>query len=108
MDGFQKKVIAVAFVILIIILISTYYLLYKSSQDQTWPPSVNPCPDYFEYDLSKNGSYYCYNTRGLGTNAPAVSASSLSTNCLKYTYASQYQVPWDGITYGNGTNLCAT
>jgi hypothetical protein len=117
LDDFQKKVVGVAFIILILIFGSTYYLLNIAAKTATWPPTINNCPDYWDYDTSNN---VCVNSKGLGNASdpfqqtfdpatavatysnvcPSSSPSPLSTNCGKYCYAQQYQIPWGGISYG--------
>lgn len=125
MDDFQKKVVGVAAVLLILIFASTYYLLNKATKKETWPPTINDCPDYWEYDASHS---VCKNNKGLGQNYPSTVASpfdmsfnplnavaptygsysnqSMSTNCGKYCFAETYKIPWDGITYGYTNMPC--
>jgi hypothetical protein len=114
MDDFQKKVVGVAAVLLILVFASTYYLLNVAAKSEPWPPSISSCPDYWDYDASNQ---VCINSRGLGNfsnpfdvsfnpltaTAPTynnVSGKSLSSNCGKYCYAQSYNIPWGGINYG--------
>ena len=45
---FQKNVVIVACVVLIVVLGIIAYYLSQGKNDMTWPPSVSNCPDYFE------------------------------------------------------------
>lgn len=110
MNGFQKVVLFAAIVILILALIFIGIALSYSKND-TWPPIVAQCPDYWEMDGSGNNST-CNNVMNLGTcksamnfnNAPFTGSNSA---CAKYTWASKCGVTWDGITYGVN-NPCQT
>jgi hypothetical protein len=116
--NFQKIVLIIAFIILIVTLVFMYYALKKATNTETWPPVIADCPDYW-VDLSGNGAA-CFNSHNLGTcNLPS-RASDLGpiidknlmnfnqspysdpTNgiCSKYTWANNCGVTWDGITYG--------
>jgi hypothetical protein len=117
MDSFQKKVLGVAGIIFILTLLSTIYLLSSGKKSMKWPPSVPQCPDYFVYDTALN---VCLNKKKLGTNPtlqfnPAEknmvwnsnnATCNLSDMCCKYKVGKYYQIPWDGVTYGNGTDPC--
>jgi len=123
--SFQKTVLIVSFVILIIILAFMYYALKHASDSQPWPPVLGDCPDYW-VDLSGNGGA-CLNSHSLGTCnipsrasdlGPVIDSNSMnfdqspyndSTNggCSKYKWATNCGVTWDGITYGV-PNPCST
>lgn len=109
MEGFQKIVLIVATIVLIVTLIFVGVTL--GSSDETWPPSVPDCPDWWVADGSGNNSM-CVNVKDLGV-CPAQSgkkhqvmnfSSSMFTgdngSCAKYTWANNCKVSWDGITYG--------
>jgi len=126
MDTFQQAVIFIAIVILIIILVVVGYGLYKSNDEESWPPLIGDCPDYW-VDTSGSGAN-CVNVQYLGTNsgtrdpnttlqsqlqnaqkmdftvAPYVGSNGI---CAKYTWANSSGVTWDGIT-GTDKNPCIT
>jgi hypothetical protein len=114
MDDFQKKVVGVALFILICILASTYYLLNYSSKTDTWPPYISTCPDYWYYDTSAN---VCVNSKQLGNDAPNTfdpnsstdlyNNQAINTNCGKYNFATQYELPWEGISYAYSVLPCS-
>jgi hypothetical protein len=104
MESFQKLVVVSAIILLVIILIFIGYSLAKG-QEESWPPIIPECPDYWLSDGSGNNSV-CTNTRNLGVcptkvmnfNTPAFSGSN--GLCEKYKWANTCNVAWDGITYG--------
>ena len=118
MEGFQKIVLFIAIIILIIALIFIGIALYYSTNNKAWPPMVPDCPDYWNVDGSGNNTT-CTNIKDLGTcpplsgqkhlvmnfNIPAFSGDNSS--CAKYTWAQKCNVSWDGITYGVN-NPCQT
>lgn len=114
---FQKIVLFIAIILLIFTLVVIGVALGQSKSEESWPPLVGDCPDYW-VDLSGNGAM-CVNTHSLGTcNIPtkdnknpmdftgSVFSGSNST-CAKYTWANGCKVTWDGITSGVA-NPCTT
>ena len=112
MEGFQKIILLIATIILIISLLFIGYALHRSSASSTsWPPLVPDCPDYWNIDGSGN-NITCTNVKDLGTcraktgqphlvmnfNTPAFSGSN--SLCAKYTWANNCGVSWDGVNYG--------
>ena len=110
MEGFQKIVLIIAIIVLIITLVVMGIAL-SSATKETWPPLVPDCPDWWIADGSGNNSR-CINVKDLGTcsaqsgkkhqtmnfNLPSFTGSDGA--CAKYTWASNCDVTWDGITYG--------
>jgi hypothetical protein len=108
--NFQKIVLIIAIVILIITLVFIGYALHQSTLKEQWPPLVGDCPDYW-VDMSGNGAQ-CVNKLRLGTcniptaasqNAMDFTTSTFTGNngtCSKYTWAQGCGVTWDGITSG--------
>jgi len=107
---FQKIVLTVAIIVLIVVLILIGMALSKASSDETWPPVIGACPDYW-VDLSGNGEQ-CFNSHSLGRcNIPKEGdKATMNFNqnpfnsdegaCAKYTWANSCKVTWDGITSG--------
>jgi hypothetical protein len=108
--NFQKIVLTIAIIVLIIMLVVIGVTLSKSVNSETWPPIVGACPDYW-VDLSGNGEA-CYNIKSLGTcNLPSSDQkntmnfnsdpfTSDNGNCSKYRWANGCKVTWDGVSYG--------
>ena len=111
--SFQKTVLMVAVIALVVLLVFMAYVLTKAKYEAEWPPIVGNCPDYW-VDLSGNGSM-CVNEKSLGkcnlssqnpmdfSKAPFIGENGL---CSKYKWATNCDVSWDGITYGV-SNPCA-
>lgn len=107
---FQKTVLVIAIVVLVLTLIIIGLVLSKSGQHTNWPPFVGQCPDYW-VDLSGNGEA-CYNSHRLGRcNIPSNGNKHVMNfnqspftdpdgTCAKYKWATSCQVTWDGITSG--------
>ncbi len=114
---FQKSVLIIAIISLILFLVLIGIALSNSASSQSWPPIVGSCPDYW-VDLSGNGEA-CYNSLSLGTcNIPKAGENGTKNFnipwytgsdglCHKNEWATGCGVSWDGITYGV-TNPCST
>ena len=119
--NFQRTAIIFAIIVLIICLILIGMSLAKAQSSQAWPPLIADCPDYW-VDLSGNGAK-CVNVLNLKTpgltvgNIPKVDGKiamnfsiapyiGSSGACQEYTWADNYSVSWDGLTYGVATNAC--
>jgi hypothetical protein len=111
MASFQKMILVIATIILIIALIFIGVSLHYSRRTIAWPPLVTACPDYWTVDGSGNNTR-CTNVKNLGScsiptgqkhlvmnfNTPTFSGKNAL--CAKYTWANNCGVSWDGITYG--------
>lgn len=121
MGPFQKIVITIVVIGLLVCFLLIGYSLHNTKKNQSWPPTVSQCPDYW-VDLSGN-SDICLNIKDLGTCNAGLNKGlegkhtemdfSDSTyqgsngNCAKFQWANQCGVSWDGITYGYGSqNPC--
>jgi hypothetical protein len=110
MEAFQKIVLFIAIVILIIALLFIGLALSKSKTG-SWPPLTPECPDYWIIDGSGSNTT-CINVKDLGVCPPQPGNKHLKMNfntspytgnygnCSKYTWANNCKVSWDGITYG--------
>jgi len=107
MANFQRLTLTIAGILFIIIIIILSYVLFNANSNQTWPPIIPSCPDYW-LDLSGNGAQ-CINPKeslGLGKcgTAPDFTQgewAGTTGNCQKYLWAKNTcDVAWDGITYG--------
>lgn len=108
MKSFQKIILIIAVVILLLALLFIGIILSKSVYQQQWPPIISDCPDYWAIDGSGNNTR-CINTHNLGTcstsgnrimnfNTPSFTGSA--GMCNKYNWANNCNITWDGITYG--------
>ena len=117
LGSFNKTVLIVACVLLILGLILIGVFISKNIEKAAYPPVVGDCPDYW-IDTSGNGSN-CVNLKDLGTcNAIAGEGKHLTMDfsvapytgadglCQKFTWANSCGITWDGITSGV-TNPCS-
>jgi len=107
---FQKIVLTIATILLIVILVVIGLSLSKATIEESWPPVVGECPDYW-IDMSGNGEA-CFNSHSLGRcNIPSegnpntmnfnqLSFTGDNGNCAKYNWANTCKITWDGITSG--------
>ena len=114
--NFQKIILTIAIIVLIIMLVVIGLALSKASHAETWPPVVGDCPDYW-VDMSGNGEG-CFNKLSLGRcnvskegtpDYMNFNKSPFTGNdemCAKYRWATSCEVTWDGITSGV-QNPCA-
>jgi hypothetical protein len=117
MNYFQKIILIIAIVVLIISLIVIGFSI-QNTKNNVWPPLIPSCPDYWTIDGSGNDTK-CINVKDLGTCKPFSGDEHLimnfnqapyvgsNANCAKYTWANNCGLAWDGITYGV-TNPCST
>jgi hypothetical protein len=117
MNYFQRIVLIIAIIILIISLLLIGLSIRSSKRNIAWPPLVPVCPDYWFIDGSGNNTK-CINKRNLGTCKPSSGTKHLTMNfnvspyigangnCAKYTWANNCGLAWDGINYGVN-NPCA-
>jgi hypothetical protein len=117
MEGFQKSVLIVAVIILVLALVVMAIILSGKSGEE-WPPLVSDCPDWWVIDGSGNRAT-CTNVKDLGVcpansgdkhqvmNFNSAAFTGDNGTCAKYTWANKCKVSWDGITYGV-SNPCST
>jgi len=100
MNWFQRTVLIIATVILILSLIVLGILLWNSRNELQYPPEVGNCPDYFVM-RKKQGQDMCYNQQGLG-NAHSQDCTwgdfKDQSKREKKAWATKCGVTWDGIT----------
>ena len=108
--NFQKIVLTIATVLLIISLIVFGSMLY--SEAKVYPPTQAQCPDYW-IDMSGGigTGGYCINTKNLGKGGCS-NRMNFNTGmwtgdnglCNKQKWANSCNLTWDGIT--NNPNAC--
>lgn len=107
--NFQRIVIIIATILLILALTFIGYSLYINKHNMVFPPVTPVCPDYWK---AKNNE--CINTLHLGTckntaenntmnfNVPHYQGNT--ANCNKFKWAKDCNISWDGIT--NNPKIC--
>lgn len=111
---FNKIVLYTAVIILSISLITLGIFLSKSMFEDSYPPIISDCPDYWDVSYNSNNDIICKNTstinEGRGdaacTNYPVTEFESSGSDkysviCEKYKWAKRCNLAWDGITNNN-------
>lgn len=123
MDSFYVIVLTVALFLLIVIL--TYIgiqMTNRSSNVSVYPPSAQPCPDYWLQSLdptkpgciippvgqtNTSGTLGKDNTPGFNNNVvnfsdPKWSNNGATSTCYQKDWANKNSIQWDGISNFNG------
>ena len=106
MPSFQKIVVTIAIVLLILALIAFGIVLYNRRFNEQFPPVTADCPDFW---VDNSGT--CMNVKNLGKDscskkvnfnqAPWTGNNSV---CLKQKWAKACDLTWDGVT--NNVRAC--
>ena len=113
--SFQKIVLYVAVVILIIALIFIAISLY-SSNSNLYPPVASKCPDYWNAS-GNDDNVTCNNIKGLGDSggncggpikpqSDFPETNEVSSFCQKFKWADGCNLTWNGITNSPLINEC--
>lgn len=103
---FQKVVITIAIVILILSLIVLGIIIYNSRNKDQYPPEIGTCPDYFTMkqkegrDTGGVTTEMCYNEHNLGNHSTGCEwfDPKEATRKERQAFAKQCGVTWDGVT----------
>ena len=104
---FQKAVLMVAIVVLIITLAMIGSSLGKQRKNAVYPPVLADCPDYWENTKvagSCGKGLYNKGNGGSGCGPPFPVDFSGMNDCQKYEWATRCEVTWDGIS--NRPDIC--
>lgn len=102
--SFQKIVMIVAIVVLILTLTMIGIALRNQQKNVIFPPVLADCPDYWEGTVDnkcKRGDVY---NKGICPNN--IVDFNAMNNCNKYDWATACEVTWDGIS--NNPDICDT
>jgi uncharacterized protein YxeA len=114
---FNKIVLIVATILLILGLIIISIMIIKTLEGETFPPVVTDCPDYWNVTYNSGGDTICKDNHinsGYSTNqcrnypTTKFNANGTSANdiiCEKFKWAKECNIHWDGIT--NNPKACA-
>ncbi len=104
--NFQRIVLYVATVLLILTLTFLGYLMYQAKSNVQFPPEISECPDYWKV----TGLMQCHNIQNLGNgtceatkdfSGPEWQGETGMKN--KKEWANSCGIVWDGIT--NNTSI---
>ena len=105
MEGFEKKVLIVAGIILVVSLVLVLIFILMSKGNQKYPPVESECPDYWELEEDDNKKLLCKNVKGLGDSSTPAKLDPNTREfqgvdglCNKQNWARQHNVTWEGVT----------
>ena len=114
MNTFQKTVLTITVIVLIISLIILGLFLAKSLFEDSYPPVISDCPDYWDVSYNSNNDIVCKNISTINTGTGAegcgdyLTSSSLLSGpekedvlCEKYRWSKKCNIIWDGVTNNN-------
>lgn len=130
METFQKKIITIGGIVLIIATIFLLLIVRNTLEKATWPPIKPECPDYWDVSINsltstktcinnsrvneckndwpKNDTTPGWCTTGLTENKLITELGGLSkqedVDCAKNLWAKYEGITWDGIT--NNNRIC--
>lgn len=115
MNSFNKSVVIIASIILITSLIILAISLSKALFNESFPPIIPDCPDYWEIEYNSENKARCINHSGVNTGNTSLEGcgdftnffdrNSEQGNCEKYQWAKRCSVNWDGIS-NNSMDFC--
>jgi len=117
LGNFNRTVLIVATILLILGLIIIGFFIVKSIEDSEYPPVISDCPDYWNVTYDGAGKIVCRNNSiNSGNNVDNVcnnypagdftadGSSEADKICLKHRWAKKCAIHWDGIT--NNSQAC--
>lgn len=97
--GFKKIVLYLALLILILMVVLVVFAKRNSGIDAKWPPYVNKCPDYWQYNDERK---LCNNHLKIpGTTETIPIMMTPGTDCVNYKWTQENGYKWDGISNNN-------
>ena len=107
--SFQKLVLIIATVLLIIVLIMFGIAFRNNKTEEQYPPVLAQCPDYWEVKKAKDGLPLCKNVKELGNsncqremNFIRMPFIGQNGRCNKKKWATACGGTWDGVTNAYG------
>ena len=114
---FNKSVLFVSTILLIIGLLVITTFIMKNKEKEVYPPVISDCPDYWDVEYDNQGKKKCKNNLyindGYATTIcrtyphdlfSANGSSSDDIICEKNKWAKDCNIHWDGIT--NNPSAC--
>jgi len=116
MEGFEKKVLIIAGIILVVSLVLVLVFILMSKGNQKYPPIESDCPDYWELEPDPNDEkkHLCKNVQGLGEAWGSTSSIDVTIDpkegdnehnfqgvdglCAKQKWSRQHKLTWEGVT----------
>ena len=107
--NFQKIVIVIAIILLILALAFIGTAISNEKNTHDFPPVIAECPDYWSHNVEENK---CINDHKLGEyidtelNEFDINDSKYATMCSKKNMMENYKLSWDGITNNPKLDNC--
>ena len=108
---FNKIVLIIATIVLIVMLVLLYIFLSKALFEDSYPPVVSDCPDYWDISLNSNGEQECIDNLKINSGSGASNCRNIlpalfevggqhkdGVICNRYDIAKECNLIWDGIT----------
>jgi hypothetical protein len=96
MQGFQRTVLIVAAVMLVICLVVLATLIKNAVEQVDWPPQSSTCPDYWLE--SAQGMCSPQPNMNVGTSSGDLNIRKVGTPEQRCDWARKHNVVWDGYT----------
>jgi hypothetical protein len=114
LGNFNKSVLIVASVLLILGLIIIGFFITKSIENSSYPPIISDCPDYWDVAYNADNKKICTpNSINDGktscrnyplANFTAFGSTEADILCAKKKWAKDCNIHWDGVT--NNSQAC--
>ncbi len=119
MNSFQKTILGISCVVLILSLVIVGYTLSKSLHKDAFPPIISDCPDYWDVSNNLGSSFAPTCISSLGINKGSYTSNEKPSSefitsdtgnseqailCNKYKWANSMNIVWDGVT--NNSKPC--
>tara|TARA_B110001450_G_scaffold61043_2_gene57823 strand:- start:91 stop:465 length:375 start_codon:yes stop_codon:yes gene_type:complete len=117
LSRFNKIVLIIATIVLIVSLLILGYFLNVALLNDSYPPIISECPDYWDLSLNSLGDKECINVSTINSGNGMSECKTLnltefinngtdknSVICAKKTKANTCNFNWDGVT--NNNNAC--
>tara|TARA_Y100000741_G_scaffold51210_4_gene35079 strand:+ start:5771 stop:6106 length:336 start_codon:yes stop_codon:yes gene_type:complete len=110
MNSFQKTIITISTIILIISLILVSTFLSKALMEETYPPIIADCPDYWDVTYDTTNNIICSNKttinegRQHNDKCKNINITQDMDICQKSQLARECDLAWDGVT--NNKKAC--
>jgi hypothetical protein len=98
MQGFQRTVLIVAAVMLVIALVVIGMMIRSAVTEVEWPPQTSTCPDYWLESARGICTTSHGQNGGVSSGTLNVAGKGMATPQQRCDWARKNKVMWDGIT----------
>jgi hypothetical protein len=102
MEFFQRFILGMAIILLIISYVVIFYT--TSAKSKEWAPTILDCPDYWETQYSSDGRQITCKSKS--TTMSDIVYSIGATCKQKLDLVTSKNIDWAGVTYGINPNSC--